>query len=394
MNIETYPGFGILAQVLDENNLVIGEDFRPVDADGHTRFDMSEYLNACLEDFTPPHFTIPGTGDKLKCFADGVKLYRVAFCEQYNQVTKRLFIDDDRRALMGGLSREALVYWNESDPFWGSANNLQHFLTWCPSKKLTTQKQLERLFFFTNTNSQVVLNYTVSFSDGTHQDGSLDQFNVVAFSILEAQVGYDDLDLGSIDPAKDVIGWSVFLTDGSEPISETYEFILDPHYKEFDRQFLFRNSFGWYDAIRVTGKVESTLTHDRTEGYRIIEDPETDFNAPDKNFINFETQTFKATTGWVSKNAQNWLRDFLLTKEVYEIINGRIYPVKITSKKSTKGKDGDYNLMLDFEYSRAYKDVFYSPSGFGDSQFPRTLTADLTIFTADSTVLTADQTQY
>jgi hypothetical protein len=191
-----------------------------------------------------------------------------------------------------------------------------------------------------------------------------------------------------------VIGWSVFLTDGSEPISETYEFILDPHYKEFDRQFLFRNSFGWYDAIRVTGKVESTLTHDRTEGYRIIEDPETDFNAPDKNFINFETQTFKATTGWVSKNAQNWLRDFLLTKEVYEIINGRIYPVKITSKKSTKGKDGDYNLMLDFEYSRAYKDVFYSPSGFGDSQFPRTLTADLTIFTADSTVLTADQTQY
>jgi len=360
MNIQTYPGFGILAQVLDENDQVIGEDFRPVDADGRTHFDISEYINACLEGFTPPHFTIPATGDHLKCFTDGVKLYRVAFCEQYNQVSKRIFVDEYRRAMMGGLSREALVYWNDSDPFWGSANNLQRFLTWCPSGKLTTKKQLERLFFFTNTNDELILNYTVFYSDTSSASGSLSPFSVNEYSILEVQVGYDDLDLDSIYPLNVVTGWSVYLTDGSAIVSEVYHFILDQRYKEFDRQFLFRNSFGWYDVMRLTGKIEKTLNHDRTEGYTISEDPETDFNAPDKNFINFETQSFKGTTGWVSKEAQNWLRDFLISREIYEIIAGRFYPIKLTSKKSVLGKDGEDNLMLDFEYIRAYRDVFFS----------------------------------
>ena len=358
VDVQAYPGFGILAQVLDENNRVIGEDFRPVDSDGRARFDMSEYINAFLEGVSA--LIVPDTGDIIRSSIDGIKLYQVAFCEKYEGVTKRMFLDYGRRALKGGLSREALVYWNEGNPFWSSINNSQRFLTWCPSGKLTTARQVERLFYFNQSNVQLDLNYRVFFSDNTHQDVSLGTFLATPYSIIEIQSGYIDLGLGSVQPTKEVTGWKVWLENTGDTVSEIFEFSLDARYKEFDRQFFFRNSFGWYDAMRATGKVEPTLEYERTEGYTIVEDEENDFNAPDKDFSVLESQTFKASTGWVNKATQNWLRDFLLSREIYELVDEKVYAVKITSKKSSQQKDGDYNLSLDFEYCRSYKDLYFS----------------------------------
>ncbi len=398
VDIQTYPGFGILAQVIDENNRIIGEDFRPVDADGRTRFDMSEYVNAALEDFVKPHFSIPGTTNKLICYPDGVKFYRVAFIEKYEGVTKRVWVDWDLWGLMGGLSRDGLVRWNESNPFWNLADNLTRFLTWCPSGKFTTFNQLERLFFFNQAHVLLSLNYTVYFDDDSHTDVTLASIAATPNSIMELQAGYLDLDLGSLEPTKQVTGWKVWLTSGGDivSVSQEYEFTVDLGYKEFDRQFIFRNSFGWYDVMRATGKVESSLEHEHTEGYTIVEEAETSFNAPDKNFSVKESQVFKATTGWVTKNTQNWLRDFLLSKEVYEIIDGKVYPVKITSKKTVRNKDADYNLYLEFEYSRAYKDLYFSfSSDIGGGALPSDkITWDNIDITFDQIDITFDQIVY
>jgi hypothetical protein len=110
MNVQTRTRFGILAQVLDENENIIGSDFRAVDGNGNANFDISEYLFNCLENFTPPHFTIPGIPGKIQSYADGMKVFHVAFCEMDANGPLRLFVDANHIALMGGLSREALVY--------------------------------------------------------------------------------------------------------------------------------------------------------------------------------------------------------------------------------------------------------------------------------------------
>jgi len=258
---------------------------------------------------------------------------------------------------------------------------------------LTTQNQLERLYFLNVANVTLTLNYRVFFTDGSNQNIS-SQYSATANSIIEIQVGYDDLDLGYLQPLKQVMGWNVWLSSGQQVISEVYNFNIDQTYKEYDRQFLFRNSFGWYDVMRATGKVNRILTFVKTEGYAVVEDFETVLNSPDRNFFSFETQTFTATTGWVSKQSQEWLRDFLISREVYEIIDGLLYPIKITSKKSTQGKDGDYNLSLDFEYARAYKDLYYSKSGNSEGENSGSITWDSVEEKFDDSLITFDQTQY
>lgn len=388
-----HPGFGVIAQVLDDQGVILGEDFRPVDSAGRIKFDLSDYLNSSIENFTIPHFTIPGTIDKLKSFIDGMKSYQVAFCEKYDGVIKKVWIEDFRSVVMGGLSREGLVKWNDGNAFWDSVTNQQRFLTWCPSGKLTTQNQLERLYFLNVANVTLTLNYRVFFTDGSNQNIS-SQYSATANSIIEIQVGYEDLDLGYLQPLKQVMGWNVWLNSGQQVISEVYNFNIDQTYKEYDRQFLFRNSFGWYDVMRATGKVNRILTFVKTEGYAVVEDFETVLNSPDRNFFSFETQTFTATTGWVTKQNQEWLRDFLISREVYEIIDGLLYPIKITSKKSTQGKDGDYNLSLDFEYARAYKDLYYSKSGNSEGENSGSITWDSVEERFDDSLITFDQTQY
>ena len=131
--------------------------------------------------------------------------------------------------------------------------------------------------------------------------------------------------------------------------------------------------------MRATGKVNRILTFVKTEGYAVVEDFETVLNSPDRNFFSFEIQTFTATTGWVSKQSQEWLRDF---------------PIKITSKKSTQGKDGDYNLSLDFEYARAYKDLYFSKSGNAEGENSGSITWDSVEEKFDDSLITFDQTQY
>jgi hypothetical protein len=396
----SYTGFGILAQVFDVNNNLVGEDFRPVALDGRTMFDISEFLDSILQGFTPPHFNIIPTTGNMHCFTDGILIYQVAFCEKYEGTTKRLYTDNQRSAVLGGLSREALVYWNEENPWWEDPDNLMKFLTWCQSGKLTSMVQMERLYFFNPSYSSLTLNIKVTFSVGSVVLITGSPITVTPNSIVELQVGYEDLLLGSIDPSRDVISYQIWLTNNSTTISEVYEFDLDPRIRENDRQFLFRNSFGWYDAALFTGKIESDLEYDRIDGYTVIEEEETVYNAPDRAFSNPEQQTFNGSSGWICSSTLEWLRDMFLSREIYEIIDGKCYPIVITIKKVVKCKDMDMGFQLNIEYKRAYQDIYFSileiPEGINPGGDPgsgtKFLTWDNTHVTFDEDDITFDQT--
>jgi len=266
-----------------------------------------------------------------------------------------------------------MAWWNDQDAsFWVDAVNLMRFLTWCPRAKNTTATQLERLFFLVCDNNNLSLTpyIEVDYDDASTETYTLDAITMANFGVIELQVGYADLQLGDIHPERTVTGWKVWLQRDAVPVSEIFEFTLDERVREFDRQFIFRNSFGWYDTALMTGKIENTLEFDRTSGYTILEEIESVYNAPDKAFLNKEQQTYKGSTGWLKSSCLDWLRDMFLSKEIYEMIGGRCYPLLITSKKVVKGKDAEYNLQLDIEYRRAYNDVFYAPVGRGDLQGP------------------------
>jgi len=387
-------GFGILLQVHGAGGDLVGEDFRSVDEEGNAVFDISDYLQGLIEDFTPPLFHIVPDIHNSTIHYEGIKRYFVAWCEKYIDTYLAIAQDDIRYAVMGGLSREARVWWNEQDDsFWENAVNLTRFLTWCPRRKNTTTTQIERLFFLAcnNDNLSLTPHIEVLFDDDSNSIIDLNTITMVNFSVIELQVGFTDLGLDLL--GKTITGWRVWLTNGSGLASEVFEFVLDTHVREHDRQFIFRNSFGWYDTVLLTGKIESDLEYDRQEGYTIIEDEETVYNAPDKSFQNPEQQTFAGSTGWLKKDYLEWLRDMFLSREIYEVIDGRCYPVVITSKKVIRSKDMDDNVQLDIEYRRSYNDEFYAPISLGNSQSPVPLTWDSSIITFDNSLITFDQDQ-
>jgi hypothetical protein len=370
-------GFGVLLGLYDGSNNLIGEDFRSVDNFGDAVFDLSDYLVALMEQFTPPAFHITPAVNNSSLHYYGIKQYFIRFCEKYTNTTLALYPDDInyavRYAVMGGLSREAMAWWNDQDAsFWENPVNLMRFLTWCPRAKNTTTTQLERLFFLVCNidNLDLTPHIEVTFDDNSTSVFTLDAISMEKFCVVELQVGYQDLLLGEIHPEKTVIGWKVWLANESGSVSEAFPFTLDERIREYDRQFIFRNSFGWYDTALMTGKIEQGIEFDRTTGYTILEEQESVYNAPDKAFLNKEQQTYKGSTGWLKKDCLDWFRDMFLSKEIYEVIDGRCYPVIITSKKVVKGKDAEYNLQLDIEYCRSYNDVFYSPVGILNSQSP------------------------
>ena len=175
-------------------------------------------------------------------------------------------------------------------------------------------------------------------------------------------VGFNQLGLANIDLTRDVESWEVWFENiNGDVISEVRKFILDTDVYENERTFLFRNSFGRYDTIRFTGVVESTMAYERIAGQVLSDEVITSFNPPMKNFEAWETQSFKADSGFISKEMRDYMREFLITTEAYEVVQGLLFPIVLKSVKiSPFSTDGVYLYNVQVEYDRAYNDQYFS----------------------------------
>ena len=135
--------------------------------------------------------------------------------------------------------------------------------------------------------------------------------------------------------------------------------------------------------------IEQTLEYEGTTGELISEDDESAFNAPIRQFEQLENVTFKASSGKLTHAYKDYLRDFMLSREIYELVDDRLYRIRITSQKTQLFKDRENNYALQFEYQRAWKDEWYG--AFGSDQVPDPGGSDIPL-TVDTTQVTVDQT--
>jgi len=357
-------GVGIM--VVDKDGVFMGEDLKPVNNLNTFDFDISDYLNAEFANLTPPRFQlVPTGGIYLFLYADLIKKYRIlAGYHGPGGITVALY-DDYHWAIAGGLSREAMVVWNATaNGFWADINNKKRFLTWHPLVKKTSRTNHESLYFFSQYSD--VTEYHVKIqatkSDGTTTTAELIHLhNSTQYIVFELIVGYGQMNIETLAGAQ-VNSWKVWIENqGGTKISEERTFVIDEKYHEYSREFVFRNSFAVYDYYRFTGKHEKNLEYEREILSVYSPDGETYYNAPQRAVKILESQTFKASSGWVSKAQLDYLREFMLSMEIYEIISERPWRVNITSKKTNKYLvDGEYLYSLEFEYERAYTDNFYS----------------------------------
>ena len=365
---EYREGFCVMGGLWDSQLKQLALDLKPVDEAGMVWFDFSEYLTVLSEYNPGPKFTYPfDPTSNVQLFNNYVLKYHAGFAERYSGIIRKIHFTDLLTVLPGGLNRETLVYYNlKNTDFFTLKGNQQSFMTWAPMDKMTGKTTPEKLFFYVGTNpgyNMALLLIKVFFTDGTFADGPCSEIGIIANNVIECSIGYTQLDLGSIEPTKQISHWEMYLySDGYGTISETRTFRLDQVEHETERVFMFQNSFGKaYDVVRFTGTGSTEIKIEASLSSSVTSDPATSFNAPSRRFDTTEGQLMKTNSGWVTREIKDWFRELLLSKEVYEYKDNLLYPVIIANESIKEHLiDDQYLYSLDLEYQRAYRDFFFS----------------------------------
>jgi hypothetical protein len=360
---------GVRLQVWKSGTEKIGEDYKALDAAGSVKFEIQEYIYSNQLLNIIPRFGLTGAQFFHNVYTDFFLKYKTLFCNKVSGVFEdRSYTDPDFLfcyALPGGLSREDLVANNQaSTDYFGLAGTKQKFLTWAPPSRMTDKAESHSLFFALQDPSYTTIQLKAHvYSGDTGSTVSITPAIMVQhWTVVEFMAGYTQIGLGNLMNGN-VDRWQLYLVDNNGTvISDIREFSLDKSYHENVRYFRFRNSWGAYDSLRCTGVFENFVEHDREKVMFRNEDTETMFNTPGGYSFIREAQNFKANSGWLTRDGLNYLRDFMLSGEIYELDGTRLLRCLLTSKKTSLFKDALYNYNLLFEYERAWDDFFFQGS--------------------------------
>lgn len=357
---------GVLCTVFKNGTEKIGEDYKPVDASGNVKFEVQEYIYASLLQAPSPRFHLVMTSGYYHIFNDFMMKYRSVFTNKIAGVFEERSYSDPYNvfcyALPGGLNREDLVENNRYNRDWFNlATTKKAWLTWSSPSRITDKVETHSLYFAFQSPAYTQFKLRANLYDG--ETGSQQDLTglvaITPFSVYEFVAGYNQLDLSTYMNGN-VNRWELYLVDNNgNTISDVREFILDEEYHENIRYFRFRNSWGAYDSFRCVGDFESSVGHDRERVSYSSDETETSYNAPGAYTMIKEAQSFKANSGWITRDYLNFLRDFMLSKDIYEVEDDRLLKCLLTSKKTALFRDRDYNYSLSFEYDRGYEDFFF-----------------------------------
>ena len=364
------PTFCIIGGIWDINMKLLAQDIKPVDASGNVTFNFSEYLSVILETNLFPRFTWPfSTTVLFRKFQNYILQFYAGFAERYDNSIYKIHYDLPRNAVPGGLNRETIVAYNSAGQnFFSVIENLLSFMTWAPLQKMTSKTCPELLFFHVPAKSSYdQLNFVVivTFTDNTTSTFIIDIEDVFPNDVIELTVGYEKLALATRYPTKTVYSWQVMLSNQDAQMdTERRVFILDNIFYQNERVFLFQNSFGRaYDILRFTGlgsvdiEVEFATASSETIG------DYTALNAPVSKFGASEVQRLKVNSGWLTQELKDYMRELLLSKQVFEYTANGLFPVIITNDKMKSFfQDNDYLYDIEIDYDRAYRDFFFQSS--------------------------------
>jgi hypothetical protein len=362
--------FSIIGGLWDSNFRQIAQDSKPVNGLGDVTFNFSEYLSALLDADTTPRFTWPfNPAQIIRAFSNYDLVFYAGFAERYDGAIRKLLFDTQRTAFGGGLNRETLVAYTASgDDFFGVPENVLSFMTWAPVMKITSKTTPELLFFYTTSKppfASFLLCVGVYFTDNT-SDSFTEFFEYfTANDVLEFSVGYQQLELAGRFPTKTVAYWTIKLAnEESHTDTETRTFVLDNKVYENERVFIFQNSYGKaYDVVRFTGQGSSDIDVDFTTSNSDTIGDYTAFNAPVNKFTASELQKLNCNSGWITAETKDYLRDLLLSKQVFEYKDKSLFPIIITNDKMKSFfSDNEYLYDLEIRYDRAYRDFFFQGS--------------------------------
>lgn len=341
----------------------ISEDILPVDSANKASFDIRRNFADQLDSV----FKFPEASDQLMILRENMcREYKVRYFERYGSdlTVQKIGESASFWVLNAGISYlQEAIYNRQDSSFWDKLGYNLYFLTWQPKTKYIDRYQTEKLYYLVQAAiANLLLKIEINYNDATPQsiltkDTTAGPTNkgvyelALTLNVLQL-AGYDQ---GNID------NYRVWMEDGaSNRISEIRTYVMDYEHHEYVRCFLFLNSLGGFDTLRTTGDVSDGIEHERTEISKVLGEDFTEMDHQVAAGSVYETKVYKANTGWKEAEDISWIRDFLLSKQVYQLIAGKLVPIVITSTKATQRIDKEDLYSISFEYRRAFKNEFYS----------------------------------
>lgn len=355
------------------------DDAVSVDSLGKAYYDISEIVKSELySEFEYPETDADGI---IKREHINVPFF-IRYAEMYGipSAVRAMRTSQYFCALNGGVPFwKQVEYYAAGTSFFDRMQYDKNFLTWQPNNKKISISQTEKLYWLawknTLNNTSCKLRFTLHTYDDTGMIAVIvysAPFNITYLETYELHVGCARLnalynfDLYFHDQGADGVpgqSYDVEVITATTPalaISEKRTYIVDLTEYPNTLEFLFLNSLGGYDTVRTTGIGELEPTQERTfVTCAYPKEFDVYFKQKKQVFVD-GAQKMKVNSGWLTIEQYNWLQDFFLSDEVYEIKNSKLYPVVLTSQSATKATDEQspaYFVEFEYEYS-AHESTF------------------------------------
>lgn len=313
------------------------------DVNGRVTIDLSPTLES-LVSHEPPAFPAPIYVTNLA--ANMVRRYSLSIQEWSNGA-----ITDARNYPFRLIANAGMGHRSQVSYFTYTHNN-RNFLTHQPRVKKVTQVQPEWLYYMipigvslTNIKAKIEPITTGGLSAVSYSD----PVAATIWDVAIFPVGYKQLRLND----DTITGWRVSIeavggaSDG-QVISEVMEYKLDCECNPLDRYFVFENSLGGYDSIRLRGKADTEMALTGAQGMKVSSPLSWRMSRNDFTYGTKHSYQAEQATGYLSKEEAAWAHDLLRSDDVYRI--GDIYPNENSTGQMTPiVRDGSTLKVLDDE---------------------------------------------
>jgi hypothetical protein len=330
-------------------------------ADGGYFFDVSAIVDAYTADYPPTYNDIA-----IRVASDAMLVrYLVKVCEAYGSpiAPQAVSTKTNRTALRGRNSIEVVGTAGNTLPTGAFSASGFQLLTGRPLTKAVTKAQNEFLYLLTTAGSNWRLTASATFTDNT--TGSITPLAPAAasnYQVYAVPVGYNQLGIGSINPAKTVRSYSVNIEMGYPSVvgDITLSFTLMDTCPPHIRYLVFRNELGGYDTLQLQGALQRSGQAERQRGQYIL--PE-NYTLQSRQSFDYDTMAmdeYELHTGYhlTKEEAEYYLRQLLLSENVLLQDATGFTPVTVSTKEAnyTRDKFNLYGMALKLQRSLRHAD--------------------------------------
>lgn len=344
---------------------VLGSEVLYPAVPGAAECNLSEYLRSGM--FALKQFVFPEQGNiPWNAYAGLIKEYKLKIQECYTDGNGDPVVTtswlENRYVVRGKIPKwKWAAFYGQYTSFLDWISTAKAFLTFAPATQRTAVEQVQKLYlpvwWATQSGEKLNLKVDVTFTDGTTGTFTTAQetAELQRYTIIEFGVGYTLLNLpnwaNSNHPGKTIYSYSVTAMAGSTARSETRTYIVERNPRIGERQFIFANSVGGYDTLLAVGRSETNSEY----MYDVVsqQSPGVQALAEKKQLFVNDTDVHTCRTGYFDAQTAEYLAEFFLSTERYEISGSNLIPVVLRNAKVLRRRDSENEYFAEFDYEHA-----------------------------------------